>query len=270
MVGIWVESSGGGSRWASFSRRSNAPWVANYSTALSTRTPSKIRLHVGCGGSPSNWWSNNRSSYYSRSSSTNLSFICREAAGIGTRCGGWPSQALIGMPFTGWWDRHGYANPRSHYSSGNWSTDLYQASGTAVRAKVLVPSGVALGLKVASVRTTCSSAGRSVRIDVYRNGAKIGYVDYGHLANVPSSVYAGASLAQDQQLGVLRFWTPYRAGCWEVRTSSGTHTHFTGFSYPGYGYSCFAAHGAGSYLPAGRWIGTIGPTNATTTKQPCS
>lgn len=91
VVGVWVESTGGGSTWAEWTPFAGRPYAAYYSATLDTALPTQIRLHVGCGGSYSTWWSNNRTPYWSISMSRTLNTICAEAAEVGTRCS-WPAK----------------------------------------------------------------------------------------------------------------------------------------------------------------------------------
>jgi hypothetical protein len=70
VVGVWIKAENGGSGWASWS----APlvsWVANYSYSLPNG--GRYQVHVGCGGTPQNWATNNKSGYVS---GTNNSFTC--------------------------------------------------------------------------------------------------------------------------------------------------------------------------------------------------
>lgn len=55
--GVWVQSSGGGSKFASWKPTGTA--TASYSTTISTKLPTSISLHVGCGGSTKSWKSDN-------------------------------------------------------------------------------------------------------------------------------------------------------------------------------------------------------------------
>ena len=57
IVGVWVHSSGGGSKFAGWTRTSTT--TAAYSTSIATSTPTEISLHIGCGGSKANWSSDN-------------------------------------------------------------------------------------------------------------------------------------------------------------------------------------------------------------------
>ncbi len=272
VVGVWVASSGGGSKWASYTKRSYAPWVAEYTATFTTSTPTKIRIDTGCGRTSTGaWYSNNASPTYSTSSSKKINLVCKEAAGTAQRCAGWPDQLLVGMPFPG---KYGKESPSTHHSSGDWSIDLYAIPGTAVRVKVVNSASVPLKMVVNNVRTTCGTAGRSVRIDLYRNNVKLGWIDYGHLANVPTTVKAGATVAQNQQIGVTHKWASQADNCWVVSSNSGVHTHFTAYDYDAHAnvadYACWANYTMGSSLAAGRWIGSVGLTNATRKKQACT
>jgi hypothetical protein len=97
--GVWVESGGGGSGWASWqpldSRHTN---IATYSAKIQNTTlPTNIRLSVGCGGSAADWWSDNETGSTSEAggaltgSTTSLNAVCNEgtvkpAAGDNERC----------------------------------------------------------------------------------------------------------------------------------------------------------------------------------------
>src|SRR5689334_23001481 len=61
VVGVWVQSSGGGSKFANWKRLITSASDSTYSATVSTNLPSNIQLHVGCGGSTSTWGSSNYS-----------------------------------------------------------------------------------------------------------------------------------------------------------------------------------------------------------------
>jgi hypothetical protein len=89
--GIWVDSSGGGGKFASWTPTSGHPSTATYNATFSTVLVSTIRLHVGCGGSASSWWSDNRTPGTSVSGSATLNAACNEGTtqppgGDNTRC----------------------------------------------------------------------------------------------------------------------------------------------------------------------------------------
>lgn len=173
--------------------------------------------------------------------------------------------ATIGMPFTGWWDRYGIAHPSYHAggsTSVDWAVDIYQGAGTHVRPRM---SGPGLALKVSSVRPTCGSAGHTVTIDVHTNGQYVGVVRYGHLAGV--TVSAEQWIAPDTVIGQLSQYG-YQAGCWEVTSAGGVHTHVT--SYNLRGYSCYHDVGSGAYLGEGHAIGIVGGNYAAGRQLPCT
>ncbi len=77
VVGVWIESTKGGSKWASWKAVSGAPYEANYSASISySGDLTQVRLHVGCGGSPQKWGSTNRSKYYYASGGILLNVTC--------------------------------------------------------------------------------------------------------------------------------------------------------------------------------------------------
>ena len=180
----------------------------------------------------------------------------------------------VGFPFDGWFDRFGFSHPSRHKSAkGDWATDVYASAGTEVRARFLPPPGVSVTLKVQRVKDpTCGTAGKTVFVDVFANGEKLGWVAYAHLDAVPSWVEAGASVAPGALLGKLKQWEKDQPGCWEVSTPQGVHLHLALYSYPAPGsqpYACYRDLDSGTFETAGTWIGTVGDTNANKRKQPC-
>jgi hypothetical protein len=83
VVGVWVSASAGGSGWASWSPVPGAPYQARYSKSVTGG--GLISLHVGCGGTPQRWWSDNATPSGAIGSGT-LDAVCNEASGTGTRC----------------------------------------------------------------------------------------------------------------------------------------------------------------------------------------
>jgi len=78
VVGIWVQSSGGGSRFASRWGYPGNAAVAGYSASVNSGA---VELHVGCGGSPSKWASDQWTPRLTASASRNLNATCSGAAG---------------------------------------------------------------------------------------------------------------------------------------------------------------------------------------------
>ena len=267
--GIWVQSSAGGSRWASFTRRSSAAWLADYSASVTTAASStNVELQVGCGGTTSSWGSNNKTTALTVTGSRGISARCNDSTGAnGYRCRFWPSKtALIGMPFTGGFDLFGLAPATSHHTSGDVSTDLYAASGTSVTARAYAPKGVTLTMKTSGSPVSTCGRGENVRVTLYWNGENIGWFQYGHLRAIPTAVRtSGTTLAFASAIGQAYFWS-YSAGCWEVNTSSGVHTHYTGYNVKN--YACVAPYSKKT-ISAGRWIGLVGLNGASSVKQYC-
>jgi surface antigen len=133
VVGVWVQSSGGGSKWATIPVRSAT--TESYSATLSTVLPTNVQLHVGCGGSPNAWWSNNRTYNTRLFSATTYtrSATCNEAAGTGTRCSWIPPDP---NPFPwGWctwgaadyWGRGTGAHPNWRGNAKDWGVNARNA-----------------------------------------------------------------------------------------------------------------------------------------------
>ncbi len=87
VVGVWVESTAGGSGWANFNRFAGKSSAAFFTKTITTSSSTtSVKLHVGCGGSSRAWWSNNRTSYLSVTKSRVVNARCWEASGTGNRC----------------------------------------------------------------------------------------------------------------------------------------------------------------------------------------
>lgn len=92
VTGVWINSSAGGSKFASFNRFAGKPHAAYYKASVVTAAATtSIRLEVGCGGTTSSWWSKNLTAYATVSGTRTLSTRCSEAAGTAQRCT-WPPQ----------------------------------------------------------------------------------------------------------------------------------------------------------------------------------
>lgn len=91
VTGVWVESSTGGSRWATWKAMGSAANATYKATVSVTSTPTTIRLHVGCGGTAQSWWSTNLTPTIKITRSVVLNTFCREAAGKAQRCV-WPTK----------------------------------------------------------------------------------------------------------------------------------------------------------------------------------
>jgi surface antigen len=90
VVGVWVESSAGGSKFATWHAFGGHKNTAYYSTKIASRLSStKITIRVGCGGSKASWWSDNGSPKITVAGNRTLNTRCEESAGKASRCA-WP------------------------------------------------------------------------------------------------------------------------------------------------------------------------------------
>ncbi|WP_418059729.1 hypothetical protein [Pimelobacter simplex] len=83
VVGIWVQSSAGGSKWSDTLSRSSAfPSHASFTAKItSSAATTKIRLDIGCGGDARTWGSNNSTPSVSVGGSKKVAAVCNEASG---------------------------------------------------------------------------------------------------------------------------------------------------------------------------------------------
>lgn len=61
VVGVWIQAERGGSGWASWGRINGVNYNAWYAYTLPYG--GRYQVHVGCGGTPQRWGSNNKSGY---------------------------------------------------------------------------------------------------------------------------------------------------------------------------------------------------------------
>jgi surface antigen len=80
--GVWIEVGAGNSGWAQLNVAANTSAIVNYSRTFTATLPTNIRLHVGCGGTPQTWWSDNRTP----SSSRTIGAITGSRSGVDARC----------------------------------------------------------------------------------------------------------------------------------------------------------------------------------------
>lgn len=271
VVGIWVQSSAGGSKWSdTLTLRPGASWVADYSVALATPTTSTdVELHIGCGGDQTTWWSTNLpQSPFKVTGNGEISALCKEAQGRGRRCNWWFNTVLVGMPFTGYWDRFGTSPPNSHgnetpNSVKDWATDIYATSGATNYLRLQAPLGKTLTVRLingGSCTGVCS-VGVNAQIEVLLNGVSLGWVKYGHLKDVPATVGSNGAV-----LGKLNLW-PWNDTYWRVGDDSGVHTHLS--MYNTTGYSCYWPLASKTKYLDGRLIGKLGGTGASAVNSAC-
>ncbi|HET8813953.1 MAG TPA: CHAP domain-containing protein [Solirubrobacterales bacterium] len=78
VVGVWVQSSGGGSGFADRRAYPTNPSISGYKAAVN---PGKVELHVGCGGEESDWDSDQWTPGFTVSASRKLNATCKGPAG---------------------------------------------------------------------------------------------------------------------------------------------------------------------------------------------
>jgi surface antigen len=88
VVGVWIESSAGGSIWADFTKVPGHPEAAVISKKVSIQgSSSEVSLAIGCGGTPKKWWSSNSTKPLKvKAGTVVLNARCTEKAGSGQRC----------------------------------------------------------------------------------------------------------------------------------------------------------------------------------------
>lgn len=135
VVGVWVDSSAGGSGWAGWSRQPGAPHVAQYSRAISPG--GSVSLHVGCGGEPSRWRGDNWTPRIGVSGARILNATCNDGVGTGVRCSFPASGATRGSNwFSAGYCTWGAAVKFKQAVGGypSWSGNAYQWATNAINA----------------------------------------------------------------------------------------------------------------------------------------
>jgi surface antigen len=128
VVGVWVQSNGGGSKFASWRAFNTSSTNAAYGTTLSTKLPTSVQLRVGCGGSPAKWGTTNNSPNRSVSGSKVLNAFC-DARGHCT----WPLKGRTTTYNLGyhlqctegalkWWQEYTGFWPQWRGNAAEWAT----------------------------------------------------------------------------------------------------------------------------------------------------
>lgn len=109
VTGVWVQSSGGGSGFASWYALPGFPSSAQYFMPLSSNTPTPtVSVRVGCGGNPSSWGKTIHSSPFTVGNGVVLNFVCNTAVPTGSlACSPPPSGPQVssnpaGDAYRGW------------------------------------------------------------------------------------------------------------------------------------------------------------------------
>jgi surface antigen len=82
--GVWIEVVGSATQsgWAHMTIKANTSPTSGYTRTFTATLRANIRLHVGCGGTPSSWWSDNRTP----SSAKTIGAITGSRSGLNARC----------------------------------------------------------------------------------------------------------------------------------------------------------------------------------------
>jgi surface antigen len=146
VAGVWVQSSGGGSKFASWKAfRPGGPDAA-YSASIATRLPTTVELHVGCGGTPAKWGSSDYSPKRSISGSRVLNAFCDGVRScifptkgrVTTRNLGLRGQCTEGA-FNQW---HAYTGFWPQWSGDAWAWSTSAAQNGYVVTSVPMPKSV--------------------------------------------------------------------------------------------------------------------------------
>jgi surface antigen len=172
VVGVWVESSGGGSGFAGWQAQPGTPSIAHYRRVLDTARRTDISLDVGCGGSSAHWWGDNWTAGYRIGGSATLNALCWEDSGAGTRCD-WPANGDVGSTnvFADGNCTYGAAEVWRYQTGAfpGWSGDAKYWSQNAARAGwTVVARPRARALVVMRPGATPSSYGHVAWVNSYR------------------------------------------------------------------------------------------------------
>jgi hypothetical protein len=121
VVGVWVQSTGGGSRFAKRAPATGASTMSTYSARVNSGA---VKLHVGCGGTPANWASDQWTPRVTVSKSRTMNAICKGKAGTGRVSCSFPANPGRAAPTT-----NGFAKGNcTKYAADKWRTASQVAS----------------------------------------------------------------------------------------------------------------------------------------------
>ncbi len=182
--------------------------------------------------------------------------------------------AVVGMPFEGNWaypslttascgpNSNQTSHPSCHdINSGDWSTDLYAASGTEVKLNIADTTGT-LSLAWDTVTGTC---GETRRVKISVDSTYIGRVSFTHLKDSASTAEAPTN---GMVIGKIANLTCNPGG------ADKKHIHMEVDNSSTSTYACYKNYStdsktAGQLLAEGTNLGTIGSSN-TGTKEVCT
>lgn len=157
VVGVWVQSTGGGSKFAS---RWALPGNARVSGYQATVNSGQVELHVGCGGSPSRWASDQYTTRATVGANRILNAYCTGAAGTFRQvtCSFPPRPNLTPVP--SWWYPAGQC---TYWAANQWKAATGKLPSWKGNAKDWDDNAAAQKWRVTGARRRApSSCGRKV------------------------------------------------------------------------------------------------------------
>lgn len=173
VVGVWVQSSGGGSRFAKREPATSVTAMSVYSARVSSGA---VELHVGCGGTPAKWGSDQWTAAIRVTRSRSLNATCTGRVGTFRRVAcAFPARPNIAAPTT-----NGFAKGNcTQYAADKWraATGHYPSwRGHAL----------AWNENAASQRWTVLSIPAARSVVVFEPGVQGSHPTFGHVAWVES------------------------------------------------------------------------------------
>jgi surface antigen len=145
VVGVWIQSSAGGSGWATFTKLPGRPHVAYYTRTMTIgSTSSSVYPTVGCGGTPQSWASSNSAPAKSVSSTYVYNVRCSDPSSGKGSCSGAP---LPSGRSTNW-----FASGNCTWGAAQlWKKATGQFPSWSGNAKQWNENAAALGFRTSSV-----------------------------------------------------------------------------------------------------------------------
>jgi hypothetical protein len=180
--------------------------------------------------------------------------------------------ATVGMPFGGQWASDVLVNPP--YTSdpsypgvdpanneGDWATNVWAPEGTPIKLHVTSPDGPVTFHWVAS---TASCDGNSSKIEVYVNGADVGWIFFAHFQGG-----RGTNVSDPQPVNGMTLGTMHDFGAAGCNDGPHLHVEMSDNHSGALKYSCWTDNGQpGVTLNEADALGQLGSLNQGT-KQPC-
>lgn len=173
VVGVWVQSTGGGSKFAARAPSKGGTTMSIYSARVNSGA---VELHVGCGGTPAKWASDQWTPRITVSRSRSVNAICKGRAGTFRRIScSLPARPKIAAPPT-----NGFAKGNcTQYAADKWRA----ATG---RFPSWRGDALAWNENAAAHRWTVVTKPAARSVVVFEPGVQRSSPKYGHVAWVES------------------------------------------------------------------------------------